>query len=236
MTEKFLLKYFPPAKTAKLMNDISSFAQIDLETLYDAWERFNDLLRRCPHHGLPFLPSNTETNPKEQVHSTTVQNVEGLVEPKQKLELEAIVKNGKVEEGKKEHKSIIKDYKPQVLYPAALKRDRIKEQYGASIDVMPYKLFKQLGLGEPKSTRKSIQLDDKLIRYPRGIIEDVLVKVDKFIFPVDFVVLDMDEDIEVPMSLGRPFLTTTRIVINMNTSELVLRVGMKRLLFKHVIL
>ncbi|NAW06088.1 retrotransposon gag domain-containing protein [Salmonella sp. gx-f8] len=52
MTEKFLLKYFPPAKTAKLRNDISSFVQMDLETLYDAWERYKDLLRRCPHHRL----------------------------------------------------------------------------------------------------------------------------------------------------------------------------------------
>ena len=53
MTENFLLKYFSPAKTAKLRNDISSFVQIDLETLYDAWEKYKDLLRRCPHHGLP---------------------------------------------------------------------------------------------------------------------------------------------------------------------------------------
>ncbi|KAK5836625.1 hypothetical protein PVK06_012421 [Gossypium arboreum] len=53
MTEKFLLKYFPPTKTAKLRNDISSFVQMNLETLYDAWERYKDLLRRCPHHGLP---------------------------------------------------------------------------------------------------------------------------------------------------------------------------------------
>ena len=52
-------------------------------------------------------------------------------------------------------------------------------------------MFKQLGLGKPKQTRMSIQLADKTIRFPRGIIEDVLTKVDKFIFPVDFVVLDM---------------------------------------------
>lgn len=53
MTEKFLLKYFSLTKKAKLRNDISSFVQMDLETLYDAWERYKDLLRRCPHHGLP---------------------------------------------------------------------------------------------------------------------------------------------------------------------------------------
>ncbi|KAA3474252.1 Retrotransposon gag protein [Gossypium australe] len=53
MTEKFLLKYFPLAKIAKLRNDISSFVQFDMETLYDAWETFKDLSRRFPHHGLP---------------------------------------------------------------------------------------------------------------------------------------------------------------------------------------
>ncbi|KAK5775066.1 hypothetical protein PVK06_042933 [Gossypium arboreum] len=63
---------------------------------------------------------------------------------------------------------------------------------GASINLMPYKMFKQLGVEEPKPTRMSIQLADRSIKYPRGIIEDVLVKVDKFIFPVDFFVLDMD--------------------------------------------
>ncbi|KAK5839294.1 hypothetical protein PVK06_008070 [Gossypium arboreum] len=53
MIENFLLKYFSPATIAKLRNDISSFVQMDLETFYDAWERYKDLLRRCPHHGLP---------------------------------------------------------------------------------------------------------------------------------------------------------------------------------------
>ncbi|KAK5819480.1 hypothetical protein PVK06_024483 [Gossypium arboreum] len=53
MTKKFLLQYFLLAKTAKLRNDISSFVQMDSETLYDAWERYKDLLQRCPHHGLP---------------------------------------------------------------------------------------------------------------------------------------------------------------------------------------
>ncbi|KAK5811303.1 hypothetical protein PVK06_026632 [Gossypium arboreum] len=100
---------------------------------------------------------------------------------------------------------------------------------GASINVMPYKMFKQLGLGEPKPTRMSIQLADRSIRYPRGIIEDVLVKVDKFVFPIDFVVLDMDEDIEVPMILGQPFLATARTITDVGTSELVLRVGNEKI-------
>ena len=47
MAEKFVLKYFPPAKTAKLRNDISSYAQIESESLYNTWERFKEFLRRC---------------------------------------------------------------------------------------------------------------------------------------------------------------------------------------------
>ncbi|KAK5840098.1 hypothetical protein PVK06_008970 [Gossypium arboreum] len=97
---------------------------------------------------------------------------------------------------------------------------------------MPYKMFKQLGLGEPKSTRMSIQLADRSIKYPRGIIEDVLVKVDKFIFPVDFVMLDMDEDVEVPLILGRLFLATARAIIDVGDGKLVLRVGDEEIIFK----
>ena len=47
------MKYFPPNKNAKLRNDITSFQQVDGEALYEAWERFKELLRKCPYHGLP---------------------------------------------------------------------------------------------------------------------------------------------------------------------------------------
>ena len=59
-----------------------------------------------------------------------------------------------------------------------------------------------MGLGEVKPTTISLQLADRFIKYPRGVIEDVLVKVDKFIFSADFIVLDMDEDEEIPLILG----------------------------------
>ncbi|KAK5833054.1 hypothetical protein PVK06_016865 [Gossypium arboreum] len=96
---------------------------------------------------------------------------------------------------------------------------------GASIIVMPYKMFKQLGLGKPKQTSMNIQLADKTIRFPRGIIEDVLVKVDKFIFLVDFVVLDIEEDNNTPLILRRPFLATAKTIIDVSTGELTFRVG-----------
>ncbi|KAJ4705035.1 DNA-directed DNA polymerase [Melia azedarach] len=53
LAQKFLAKFFPPAKTAKMRNDITSFSQFDMKSLYEVWERYKDMLRRCPHHGLP---------------------------------------------------------------------------------------------------------------------------------------------------------------------------------------
>ena len=79
---------------------------------------------------------------------------------------------------------------------------------------MPLTIFRKLGLGEPKPTTVTLQLADRSIKHPKGIVEDVLVKVDKFIFSVDFIVLDMIKDPEVPLILGRPFLATGKALID----------------------
>ena len=66
---------------------------------------------------------------------------------------------------------------------------------------------------------------DRTLAKPEGIIEDVLVKVGKFIFPTDFIILDMEEDSQVPLLLGRPFLATGAALIDMQKGILTLRVG-----------
>ena len=78
----------------------------------------------------------------------------------------------------------------------------------------------------------SIQLANKSLRYLRGIIEDVLVKVDKFIFPNDLVILNIDKNIKMPLILGWPFLATTRAIIDVRDGKLVLRVGDEKVTFK----
>ena len=65
---------------------------------------------------------------------------------------------------------------------------------GASINLMPFSIYRTLELGEVKPSTITLQLADRSLTYPRGIVEDVLVKVDRFIFPADFVILDMEED------------------------------------------
>ena len=66
---------------------------------------------------------------------------------------------------------------------------------------------------------------DRSMAQPKGVLEDVLVKVGKFIFPVDFVVMKMEEYNQVPLSLGRPFLATRATLIDVKKGELTLRVG-----------
>ena len=95
---------------------------------------------------------------------------------------------------------------------------------GASINLMLLSMFKRLRLREPKSTTISLQLTDKSYQHPQDIIENVLVKVGKFIFPSDFVILVMEEDDTVPIILGRPFLSTGKAQINVQEGELKLRV------------
>jgi len=81
---------------------------------------------------------------------------------------------------------------------------------GASINLMPLSMIKRIREIEIRPTRMALQLADRIIKHPYGIIEDVLVKVNKFLFLVDFVVMDMDKDNEVPLIIGRPFIKTAK--------------------------
>ncbi|XP_070022082.1 uncharacterized protein [Nicotiana sylvestris] len=87
---------------------------------------------------------------------------------------------------------------------------------GASINLIPFSIFRKLELGEMKDTGVSLQLAGQSTKRPKGIIENVLVRVDKFVFPVDFIVLEMEENTEVPLILGRPFLATGRAIIDVH--------------------
>nr|GEU44264.1 hypothetical protein [Tanacetum cinerariifolium] len=92
-------------------------------------------------------------------------------------------------------------------------------------------MHEKLGLWESKPTRMSLELADRSIQYPRGIAENVLIKIDKFILPIDFVILDMREDSRIPIILGRPFLTTARAIIDVFNKKIILRVGSEEVIF-----
>ena len=89
---------------------------------------------------------------------------------------------------------------------------------GASVNLLPYSVYVELGLGELEPTNITLQLADRSVKIPRGIVKDVLVKVDKFYFPMDFVILDtqpmVNQGTQFLVILSRPFLATANAIIH----------------------
>ena len=112
-----------------------------------------------------------------------------------------------------------------------LEIDNALADLGASISLMSYSLYEKLGLGEPKPTRMCIELADRSIQYPMGIAENVMITIDKFDMPIDFVILDMPENSKIPIILGRPFLATAHALIDVFNKKITLKVGDEQIIF-----
>ena len=97
------------------------------------------------------------------------------------------------------------------------------------MNLLPYLVYEQLGLGELKPTSIILQLVDRSMIVPKGVVEDVLVQVDNFYFPVDFIILDMhpisNVNSQISVILGRPFLATSNALINCRSGVLKLSFG-----------
>lgn len=87
---------------------------------------------------------------------------------------------------------------------------------GSSIKLIMLSMVQRLGNIKMKSTKMTLQLTDKSITRSHGVVEDVLFKVDKFLFPIDFVVIDLEEDDDAPFIIGRPFMKTARMMIDID--------------------
>ncbi|GJU24713.1 reverse transcriptase domain-containing protein, partial [Tanacetum coccineum] len=120
------------------------------------------------------------------------------------------------------------------LIPCALQeldRTSALADSGASINLLPHSIYKQLGLGALTPTRMTLELANRSITHPMGIAEDVVVRVDGFTFLADFVVVNFEPDPRVPIILGRPFLRTAKALIDLYEEKLTLRVGSDKLVF-----
>ncbi|GJW07572.1 reverse transcriptase domain-containing protein [Tanacetum coccineum] len=120
------------------------------------------------------------------------------------------------------------------LIPCALQeldRTNALADSGASINLLPHSIYKQLGLGALTPTRMTLELANRSITHPIGIAEDVVVRVDGFTFLADFVVVNFEPDPRVPIILGRPFLRTAKALIDLYEEKLTLRVGSDELVF-----
>ena len=101
--------------------------------------------------------------------------------------------------------------------------------FGGSVNLLPYSMYKQLGLGELKPTSITLSLADGSIKIQKGTIEDVLIQVEKLYYPVDFVVLDTEPVAvganHIPIILGWPFLATSNVIINCRNGVMQLTFG-----------
>ncbi|XP_075479457.1 uncharacterized protein LOC142520346 [Primulina tabacum] len=208
--EQMMSKFISSTET-RLQNQDASIKGLE--------NQIGELAKMIANREPDTLPSITETNPKEQVKAIELKSGK-VLESREKEKTQTLDEHSETSKGMSSNSTPALTAQPKIVipppFPAALKKAKLDAQFGsfsipcmigdvvfhkalcdldASINLMHFSVFRKLGLGELKPTRMSLQLADRSVKYPRGVIEDVLVKVDKFIFPADFVVLDMEEDI-----------------------------------------
>ncbi|XP_021716008.1 uncharacterized protein LOC110683912 [Chenopodium quinoa] len=110
--------------------------------------------------------------------------------------------------------------------------DRVLCDLGASVNLMSSSLYEKLGLKKLKPSPISLQMADRTVRLPKGVVEDVLVGIGELVFPGDFVVVDMKEDHKIPLIFGRPFLATSQDLIDVPKGQVTIRAQDKQVVFK----
>ncbi|XP_058746297.1 uncharacterized protein LOC131619190 [Vicia villosa] len=170
------------------------------------------------------LPSSTET-PATTYGLKNVENCK-VIKLKNGKECEASLPKGKLPPKLKDPESFtIPCYIGDTFCGKALC------DLGASINLIPLSIFKKLGIGDVTPTTITLQLEDISICYPQEKIEDVLVKVDKFVLPTNFIIMDFDADEDILILLGRPFLAMGMTLIDVEKGEITMRVNGQQVVF-----
>nr|GEY89070.1 hypothetical protein [Tanacetum cinerariifolium] len=202
LMKAFIQRYCPPSNTAKQLEEICNFKQEGDKTLYQAWERYSDLLYRCPTHGI--------NNHQKWHDGSSSRTIEGSSYKGNDYIENKLENLGRDTKKLKENIHAIQvgcqNYGGAHLekdYPIKEEVKSIKEakygefgrplpfNLGASVNVIPKSIFKYLKLARIKKTDMLVEMVDMTKISPIGIVENVLVKIDKFLFPSDFMVVDM---------------------------------------------
>nr|GEX71668.1 reverse transcriptase domain-containing protein [Tanacetum cinerariifolium] len=198
------------------------------ESFGEAWDRFKDLLRKCPHYGFSeFHQIDTFYNPLTQSDQDSLNAAAGG-NPLNRTPRDAltITKNKSKRQNPSGSGSLPSDTVANPIEECLALAD-----LGASINLMPLSVWKKLSLPKHTPTRMTLELTNRSVTYPVGVTEDVFVKVGKFYFLADFVLVDYDVDPRVPLILERPFLRTARALIDVYGEELTLRVNDEAITF-----
>ncbi|GJY50594.1 putative reverse transcriptase domain-containing protein [Tanacetum coccineum] len=325
---EFLSKYCPPTRTAKKMEEINNFQQETDETIYQAWERFKELLMKCHQHyltemhevilfynrldvqtrqildskgaipsktvvdakvaiqemaeyskkwhygtsrtrstktsnglaaiqaqinnlgreikkerGFGSLPSSTESNPRDHVKSisTPTEADSNSIRHIRSPQYAVSTPHNK--------RFMFESRQMTIPFPSRLNDYYCEEKKGSygpqfskaysyetsHIDKsIPQKEKDPRSLGKLAHTKLTVELVDRTVKYPKGIAKNMLVGIGKFVFPIDFIILDMPKDVKVPLILRRPFLSTAYAKIDVFKRKITLRVGDEKIIFKSV--
>nr|GEZ00284.1 reverse transcriptase domain-containing protein [Tanacetum cinerariifolium] len=204
----------PHGRTTHLKNEISRFTQRFEETFGEARERFKEMLRASVEKSCEICGGAhayydciaTDSNQSSVCAATGTYN---QVSPPNRASNQMA---------------------PPGFAPVQNNQNRndvchALADLGGSINLMPLSIWKKLSLPELTPTRMTLELVNRSITRPKGVVEDVFVNVGKFHFPTDFVVVDFEADPRVPLILGRSFLRTDRALIDVYGEEITLRVN-----------
>ncbi|GKA75781.1 reverse transcriptase domain-containing protein [Tanacetum coccineum] len=202
LVSKFINKFFPPSKTTNLQNEITRFQQRFDETFYEAWDRFNDLLRACPHHGFSKLHQldtfyNALNSNDQRIRRNFDHDLKGITTRSSVAYQGPTIPTTSSSSSKS--RCNVKAENPNIILTKLPEKLGMEEclalaDLGASINLMPLSVWKKFSLPELTPTCMTLELADRSITKPIGIAEDVYLKVGKFKFPADFVVVDFDAD------------------------------------------
>ncbi|XP_061353730.1 uncharacterized protein LOC133298454 [Gastrolobium bilobum] len=181
---------------------------------------------------LTTLPEKKEQNKASEAALKAQQQQPATDEQKPEPGKEAKAKENQVDRSQPISLTLSRQIPTKILFPQRKKKQQDDKQFGKFLDIL-----KQLHINIPlvdalEQMPSNFTDADKSIVKPEGKIEDLLVKVDKFILPADFIILDYEADIDVPIILGRPFLATGRAFINVQKWELSMRVHDDEIKFK----
>ncbi|XP_017970393.1 PREDICTED: uncharacterized protein LOC108660652 [Theobroma cacao] len=127
--------------------------------------------------------------------------------------------------------AIIQNKLPPKLKDPGSFSPKLKDPESANISIMLLSIARKLGFQEIQPTTVTLQLADRTIKHPVGIIDDVLLKVGHLYIPVDFIMLEIKDDVEIPLILGRPFLATVGAIIDVKNDKITFKVREEEVIF-----